>query len=307
MIVMAVGLAYGQSESRAHEQERYLHDQEHELRREYRMCTGDTTTLHLPQLLRWKKDFHDTAQTDEYKRILAQYITETGLSERFNICDVLAWQRDRIARLAIAEEAASRKLLDVVDTIIDSVGVQNELQLHPPSRYDFDTIPFGASLRGVRYFLLRVYKHNPVWKYPCLRVDNLPMAGELFTVAFFFDKKESLRRWEIQGRSLPADSLDATVRRQAAALSRWFSGRLGEPHRSFRVGRFDIKPQQLSAIGQWQDSTHTADIGIGAYAERFYAKAIVTLNQPAAPPPSATLPDTVIAAPDSSADSTGKQ
>jgi hypothetical protein len=269
--------------SPAQDRERYLRDQEQDLREEYYRCTDDTAKVTLAQIMRWKKDFHDKTQTDEYRTILRQYVAETGNTTNVYPCFVLAWNDARRAQIARQEVTMSRNTLTFADTLFDSLNAISETESDSASRYDFTSIPFGMSQRGVKYLYRRLFRLDLTYEHPFLYTKEYMIGATPFTVAFHFDKQGRYYKYEFEGRDASPDSLDAVVRRQVSLLAEMLRKRLGAPLQTLGVGRFDIKPGRLAPTARWLDRRHEADVGIGVYANRFYAKAIVSCILPLPP------------------------
>jgi hypothetical protein len=302
--LLTLSLAILAADNLAASQEQVLSQTEQSLRAEYRDCTGDTSVLLLSQLLRWKQAYHDQAQSAGYKALLAQYLVATGRPGDIRPCEVLAWQARRQEELNLQDQELSRKILSAADSVLDSLSMQRQLTENPPSAFDFDRIAFGLSQPSVK-FLFNRRMHRPLsYEYPYLYCRNVEMAGSRFTVAFHFDLFGRLYKYELESPDAPADSLDSAVRPLARALQDHFRDKLGAPAHTAAVGRHDISTGRLARTAHWNEDSTSADVGIGVYNNRYYAKAIVTrqLRAPVRSAPPAA--PSIRPAPDSTTDTT---
>ena len=262
------------------EQKPFFTDLEKEVIEEYHTCTGDTGNTDISYILRWKKSINLRTEDPAYKKILKEFILHTGIVKDVVPCEVLKWNRDRIAYLKKQESSIGTDLVEQSDSIVDSVAIHQQLARNHPSPCDFDTIPFGITKELFHRIFARKYPYPVVNRGRYLLVEHFPLRGSFFNVKFFFTRKHRrLYKYEIEGYGFPGDSLDTVIRPQAEQFKDIYEKRLGKPDVLNRIGFFDIKADTVSTYVQWKYAPHTVTVGMGIKDDLYYSLVSVVNEQ----------------------------
>jgi len=251
---------------------------DYELRTEYLICTGDTTTLTMPQLNKWKKTMDSLAADKGYKEKFDSYVRATGLRRQdVKPCEpVIFFERfeKQLAEMDnFVETQRKRREKSYRDSMSIITGLKN-LKSHP---IDILGIPAGVS----KEVLLLIFARDSIKSKEMpefLRVDSVEFEGMIFTVAFYFDEKNRYYKYEMETKALAAQELDKTVREWANQLAKAYEKRLGLAGKRNRIGFHDIKQGQLSIQTAWRGTNPTVLVGLAVHNNLYYAKTVVTYN-----------------------------
>jgi hypothetical protein len=250
---------------------------EDSLRWDYRVCTGDTTTLTVKNLTAWSNLADSIISSKGYGALVKEYVEMT----RRNVadirpCEVAAWKinRDRDFQdidALILENKQKRQTAEA-ESILVAKGIA-KVKKRPG---DFLGIPF------------KITKHEFQWccTHPVfgvihdegayIRIDSISIDNVVYTGAFYFDSTGKFSAYEIESYPKSSDSLDLAVRKAADILCTFFAHSLkSPPDHTLRVGFFDIVQGRLSILYSWTSKHTPVYIGLATFKYLYYAKAVV--------------------------------
>jgi len=250
----------------------------YELRTEYLICTGDTTTLTMSQLNKWKRTMDSLIADKGYREKFNSYVRATGLRPQdVKPCEPVIFferfERQLLEMDNFVETQRSRKEKSFRDSMNIVTGLKN-LTPHPA---DILGIPAGIS----KDVLLLIFERDSIKSKETpefLRVDSVEFEGMIFTVALYFDERGRYYKYEMETKALAAQELDKTVREWGNQLAKAYEKRLGLAGRRNRIGFHDIRQGQLSIQTAWRGTNPTVLVGLAVHNNLYYAKAVVTYN-----------------------------
>jgi hypothetical protein len=242
------------------------------LKIQYRECTGDSDIKDTKKILEWSERLAKWQKNREYLETIQEYKRIYGTKDSVKPCELMEWA----SRRKMVQDSSENILIKNIIEKNEAEEAAHEIALHKASAFDFENIPFGISKSAVAYNFNKRFGIELKKKNDFLYADNFLIGDVSFLAAFFFDDAGYIYKYEIEGKSMPADSLDIGVRRDARLLSMMFKKKAGPPTHSFRIGFFDIKSKELSILDKWETAERSAYSGIAAIHYRYYAKMIVT-------------------------------
>ncbi|MDR0305632.1 MAG: hypothetical protein LBI42_02220 [Chitinispirillales bacterium] len=249
---------------------------EWEIRNDYLVCTGDTTTLTRKQLFQWKKEMDSLISDKGYAEKFASFVRVTGLkAQHVRPCEpIIFFERidKQLMEMDSIVEAQRRKKSKAYN---DSMTIANELKNLKSNPADIMGIPAGISKSA----LLLIFDRDSVKAENTpefLRVDSVEFDSLILTVALYFDENGKYNRYETETKALNAAELDKTVRKWADQLSDAYEKRVGPPGRKNRIGFHDIKQGRLSISRQWSNTNPKVLVGLATHNNLYYAKAMVS-------------------------------
>ncbi len=261
------------------EQGSFFRQREKHLIEEYRLCTEDSITTDIDSLLKWKSIIDIRCEMPEYKKILKDFIQNTGVIKDVYPCQILNWHLDRMKYIRNREDSLKNILLKKSDYIVDSFRIQLELQKNPASDFDFSSIPFGLSQKVFTHLFTREYSYPLIDTKRHLFVEHFPIQDMSFMIRFHFTIRKIFFKYEIEGYSFSGDSLNSVVRIQAALLKDRLAEKIGPPDRLYRIGYFDIKSGEITPYAKWENDDYSIIIGIGIEGNRYFARQTVILKK----------------------------
>ena len=255
------------------EQDTFFNKRIDELRIEYLDCTGDSTTLDAQQLLDWKNRIHLQSENPDYRNILKEYMTMTGIVENIRPCHVLEWNLDRIRFLKKSEASLQNKLATESDYVVDSINYLLEQRRNPRSPFDFDSIPFGFSKKA---FLRTVEKKGTfpisIQKNGTFLIEHYTMRDFAYLVEFMFDPNDRLTEYRIMTYPCTGNAMNTSMHPAAQILLNRIETNVGPVSRLNRIGYFDIKPNTPLLYAHWDSKTHDANIFFWQKESKFFAE-----------------------------------
>jgi len=250
----------------------------YELKTEYLICTGDTTTLTMNELKKWKRTMDSLVADKGYKEKFDSYVRATGLRRQdVKPCEpVIFFERfeKQLAEMDnFVETQRKRREKSYRDSMSIVTGLKN-LKSHPT---DILGIPAGIS----KDVLLLIFARDSIKSKETpefLRVDSVEFEGMIFTVALYFDERGRYYKYEMETTALAAQELDKTVREWADQLSKAYEKRLGLAGKRNRIGFHDIKQGQLSIQTAWRGTNPAVLVGLAVHNNLYYAKTVVNYN-----------------------------
>jgi hypothetical protein len=279
-IPVALILAFAQSDTT---NSGFFQKLEQELRADYTVCTGDSTRIPVKELIRWKHWNDSMTALPDFPAAQKAYQAETGNSAVTNRpCAVLAWKRVKDSIATVKARAAEAQKKSDADATAESLAVCTEIASLTGRPVLLEGIPFGASRRAFFWQAARqgFGPFNDQGSY--LACNRVPLGKRTWLGAFYFDTL-GLCRFELEGPPHGADSLDEIVRPDVEMLASHFETIIGgRPHRTFRVSRDEIKPDEIAIVKAWSHSTWSVVIGLSRHGYRYFAKVVAT-NRPLKP------------------------
>ncbi len=253
----------------------FFHLQESELRRQYELCTKDSSDPSLEHILRWRDQLSIELNSAKYPILRRQYLSQHSNNTNYYPCEVLNWHRARLKAIDKKESDIQQRASGRIDSILDSAALATHFASLVSSPFDFDGIPFGASAHMVGKYCMRNLGLALEQRASYAFGSDVHIFGERFSIIFFY-KGDSLVRYEIESTmTYPSDSLDIVVREQTKHLTDHLQRRIGPPDHLYRIGFFDIKSGLLTPYARWQDNGYTAIVGIVREKNSYFAKARV--------------------------------
>lgn len=247
---------------------------EYELRNDYLICTGDTTTLSKDQLLKWKAEIDSATGKEEYQKLFKEYQAFTGLkAEDIRPCQPIAWSNQLEQQLSEMDSliTAQRKIRE--KTYKDSIAAE-ELSNLKQSPADLFGIPAGVSRRIFRWLYSQNGNGTLINTPEYLRADSVFIDSIPLTAAFHFGKDGKYSGYELETAAASADSLESTLRVWVEKMAQTYTEMIGtKPVHELEVDSSDIEQGQLSVCKQWTDPPVL--IGLATYRQRYYAKVMV--------------------------------
>jgi len=242
---------------------------------EYSSCWGDTAAIPLDSLVEWKIGLDEWISSATYDSAYKAYVKATGIMDSVVPCELYNWIRHQHAGAARDRDDLVRLVERHNKAVDDSLTLARDLARHPSSPADFAGIPFGVTRKTFLIVFRKKFDARIMDDIASVRVEDFPWNGSLLTLAFRFDDRTRLYRYEIESSGFPPDSLDSHARILLAGLADEMASRLGEPDRSCRIGMYDIVQGRLSPYRCWSRGPYTVYSGLGVYKYRYYAKVIV--------------------------------
>jgi hypothetical protein len=253
----------------------FFETMEKNLIHEYQLCTGDTSEKSFHTLVEWKEHINQKAQSSEYKKILKEFIINTGIVKDLMPCMVIKWYLDRKTYLYNYERKINNVILVQNDKTVDSIRLFNELKNNPVTPFDFSDIPIGISQK----IFQKVY--NRECKYPLfdtrkyLFIEHYIIKEEPFIVKFYFTRDRIYCKYEILSYQFSGKYLNDEVRSKAIILKEFMEEKLGAADRIYRLGYFDIKTDTEMTYAKWIRKTHYVNIILGLSDNKYYTRLTV--------------------------------
>jgi len=251
---------------------------DYELRTEYLICTGDTTTLTMPQLNKWKKSMDSLVADRGYREKFNSYVRATGLRPQdVKPCEPIIFFERFERQLAEMDKFVETQRLRKEKSYRDSMSIVNGLKNLKPCTTNILGIPAGIS----KEVLLLIFARDSIKSTETpefLRMDSVEFEGMVFTAALYFDERGRYYKYEMETKALAAQELDKTVREWANQLSKAYEKRLGLAGKRNRIGFHDIKQGRLSIQTAWRGTNPTVLVGLAVHNNLYYAKTVVTYN-----------------------------
>jgi len=249
---------------------------EYEIRNDYLICTGDTTTLTRKQLMQWKKTMDSLIADKGYREKFNSYVRATRLRPQdVRPCEPIIFFERFEQQLILMDSLVNAHRSQKDKAYRDSMAIVKELSSLKSSPADIMGIPAGIS----KSTLLLIFARDSVKSKDTpefLRVDSVEFEGLILTVALYFDENGRYNKYEMETEALPARELDSVVRKWAAQLSDAYEKRLGPPTRKNRIGFHDIRQGRLSISRQWSKTNPAVLVGLAVHNNLYYAKAMVS-------------------------------
>jgi hypothetical protein len=158
------------------------------LRHEDVVCTGDTTTLTMNQLTKWKRTIDSLIADKGYKEKFDSYVRATGLKRQdIKPCEPIIFFEHFEKQLAEMDNFVETLRSRREKTYRDSISIAAELKDLKTHPTDIMGIPAGVS----KEVLLLIFNRDGVKLKETpefLRVDSVEFEGMVFTAAFYFDE-----------------------------------------------------------------------------------------------------------------------
>ncbi len=253
---------------------------------EYRRLTGDTSTVDIPGVLNWRASCREWAGRPDFMDLKKEFVSLHPENPAPSPCEIMIRHKRRVTELEAFEDSLMSSQVARTINEMDSLYIAHQLTVGDSSEFDLFGIPFGVNRRAFHMLCPD--------KAPRLRMqssytylERFHIGDYRFLAAFHFNDSGVYYKYELQGRFLPADSLDTSVRAEARALREYLTARAGAPDDIFRVGYFDIKPNRLTLCATWRRGHIKAFVGFSQDEGRYYAKARVVGSgtDSNAPPP----------------------
>jgi hypothetical protein len=247
------------------------------LRDDYLLCTDDSSTLTLNELMAWKRSIDSVVSRIDYAAVMKDFSKETGIKlSDARPCEVVAWMK----RVEEQNKTTTQLLSDERDKRIrwhnDSLYIAHELISIPQKKYDLAGLPFGLSQRGFLILAQRNGVPSLIDDGAVLRCDSFSVGMMQFKAAFHFTKGKKYWCYELESRTCGIDSLDQVARAIVDYLATHLEVAASQPpDHIYRVGMLDIVPGRLSICKIWNLLDATAYVGLARTGNRFYAKMIV--------------------------------
>jgi len=242
------------------------------LRKEYRVCTGDSSAIiNIKYMIDWKRKMDAWKKSPEYYEALREYKKTSGAVDPVNPCFLLEWTIGRKAVQDSIEHLQIRLMLEKSE----ADDIASKLKAYMSSGFDFEEIPFGVSKDVFSYLFKKKFGTVLKNKGEFLFAENLPWNNGTFFTAFFFDTSDHFYRYEIESEAVSADSINRYVRPMANIIAQALQKKIGVPDHSYRIGLFDIKSNELAVVDKWETSDCSAYVGMSVVNYRYFAKAIV--------------------------------
>ena len=270
-------MAYSAVYSAPDEVNKFFDTLEYKLREDYRICSGDSSTRTISQLLIWKRRIDAFTESDSFKTIAQAFYKETGLSAfEVNPCKILLWKNNNQKEMIRVDQLFSDDLVARQKKIQDSLHIATVLQNASISTLDFAGIPFGITknsfIRFVNFKLNAPFKDEE----SIIQFKQVSIEGIIVNAAFHFDKNGYYRMYEFESEGGPLDSLDSKVRLESEELAAFIEFKSGSPpSHIFRIGRFDITQGRLAIERSWNLQSVSAFAGLATFRYHYYAKAVV--------------------------------
>lgn len=252
------------------EQDTFFTDLQSELKKSFIECTGDTSVPELKYLLEWKNRIHLQTETEEYKKILKEYMIITGELEDIVPCHVLNWHKSRVKFLKDNEKRSTEKVLEDSDRIVDSIRYVRELKINPRSNYDFKNIPFGFTKKSFIKLYQKEYGATLEDYDTVLVSEHFLIKGTPFILRFYFHKDKRYYKYEIESYGQSGNDLNDKVRPSANMLKDQLELKTGSANITNRIGFFDIKKNKPSLYTLWSTEKYKAAIYYAIKNERYY-------------------------------------
>ncbi len=253
----------------------FFTDIENQLRRDYQICTKDSSNVSMKQILQWKKDIDSITQSPEYSSIVKEFYVINKNDSKALPCQIVLWYRNQLQSKHRFDSLSLVKKLKEDGQISDSLVISAELTKVRKMTYDYKNIPFGISKKAF-LFIAKNAGLTPLideGKFICYENSD---DSVFKSVAFHFDNKGKFFSYEIESISLPLDSVDSHIRVYLDKLTMYFQKKLNQnPQQSNYIGNFEIVQGQLSISKMWVVQNTKIYIGIAAFNDRYYAKAII--------------------------------
>jgi len=250
----------------------------YELRTEYLICTGDTTTLTMPQLNKWKRTMDSLIADNGYKEKFDSYVRATGLRPQdVKPCEPVIFFERFERQLAEMDNFVETQRKRREKTYRDSMSIVTGLKKLKPCTTNILGIPAGIS-KEVLLLILARDSIKSTQTPDFLRVDSVEFEGMVFTAALYFDERGRYYKYEMETKALAAQELDKTVREWANLLAKAYEKRLGLAGRRNRIGFHDIRQGQLSISMAWRGTNPTVLVGLAVHNNLYYAKTVVTYD-----------------------------
>lgn len=252
------------------EQDTFFNELKLQIIEDFKKCTNDTTVPELKYLLEWKNRIHLQAKTIEYQEILKEYMAVTGILENIMPCQVLSWHKSRISFLDSHESKAKEQVIGNSDRIVDSIGYLNETLRNPPSKFDFEQIPFGFSKK---YFLKKyndAFGNSPVAYDTVFITEHYLYKETPFILRFYFNKDQKFYAYDIESYAFSGNELNEKVRVAADLIKNKMIKNIGKPNVLNRIGFFDIKSNKPALYANWHNESIKANLYYSIRDERYF-------------------------------------
>lgn len=254
----------------------FFTDLEKQLRRDYQICTKDSSNVSIKHILQWKKDIDSITQSPEYSSIVKEYNTCNKNISKALPCEIVLWYRKQLQSKLMFDSLFLVKKKAEDEHINDSLLISADLSKVKKMSYDYKDIPFGISKKTFS-FLAKKAGITPLvdeGNFICYEGNS---DSAFKSIAFNFNNKGKYFGYEIESVSLPLDSIDSHIRIYLDKLTMCFQKKLNQsPQRSNYIGNFEIIQGQLSISKMWSVQNTKIFIGIAAFNNRYYAKAVIS-------------------------------
>jgi hypothetical protein len=236
---------------------------EHELRRDYFACTGDTAHLPVQDLVVWKHWADSIIGLPGYDESAKLYREKTGRSPvKDGPCAVVVWKLRYDSLTAASKENSE---------------LSEEVNALPKLPCALAGIPFGITRQSFVKLARKAGFTQLSDEGDAVLCPKTPVGEQLLFGRFHFDRHGMLDRYELEGPSVPVDSLDRVVWPLAENLTSFFWNMIGAPPLIVnRVNRQEIVEGKLSLCKVWTDPLWSVAIGLSVKKYRYYVKAVVT-------------------------------
>lgn len=241
---------------------------------EYRRLTGDTSTADIPKVLNWRASCREWARRPDFMDLKNEFVSLHPDRPAPSPCEIMIRHKRRVTELEAFEDSLMNSQVARTITEMDSLYIAHQLTVGDSSEFDLFGIPFGVNRRAFHILCTDSaprLRMQSSYSY----LERFHIGDHRFLAAFHFNDSGVYYKYELQGRFMPADSLDTSVRAEARALQEYLTARGGDPDDIFRVGYFDVKPNRLTPCAGWRRGHTKALVGFSQDEGRYYAKARV--------------------------------